>query len=69
MKNRATMPQVLAQRVHAADTLMETANMNGVDPQAWLADVLDRIAKHHSNRIDELMPWNCKPDSALSNAA
>ena len=48
MKNGATMPQVLAQRVHAADTLIETANMNGVDPQAWLADVLDRIAKHHS---------------------
>ena len=43
--------------------------MNGVDPQAWLADVLDRIAKHHSNRIDELLPWNCEPDSALSNAA
>ena len=31
-----------------AYTLIETAKMNGVDPQAWLADVLDRIAEHHS---------------------
>ena len=38
-------------------------------PQAWLADVLDRIAEHHSNRIDELLPWNTRPDSVLSDAA
>ena len=32
--------------------------MNGVDPQAWLADVLARIAAHPAHRIDELLPWN-----------
>ena len=52
-----------------AYTLTETAKMNGLDPQAWLTGVLHRIAEHPSNRIDELLPWNCKPDSALSDAA
>jgi transposase len=40
-----------------AYTLIETAKLNGVDPQAWLADVLSRIADHKINRIDELLPW------------
>ena len=52
-----------------AYTLVETAKMNGLDPQAWLTEVLHRIAEHPSNRIDELLPWNSKPDSALSDAA
>ncbi|MDG1458566.1 MAG: IS66 family transposase [Pseudoprimorskyibacter sp.] len=38
-------------------TLIETAKLNKVDPQAWLTWVLDRIADHKINRIDELMPW------------
>ena len=37
-----------------AYTLIETAKLNGIDPQAWLTDVLDRIADHKINRIDEL---------------
>ena len=40
-----------------AYTLIETAKLNGVDPQAWLTDVLGRIADHKINRIDELLPW------------
>ena len=40
-----------------AYTLIETAKLNGVDPQAWLADVLARIADHKINGIDELLPW------------
>ena len=40
-----------------AYTLIETAKLNGVDPQAWLTDVLARIADHKINRIDELLPW------------
>jgi hypothetical protein len=40
-----------------AYTLVETAKLNGVDPQAWLTDVLGRIADHKINRLDELMPW------------
>ena len=40
-----------------AYTLIETAKLNGVDPQAWLTDVLGRIPDHKINRIDELLPW------------
>ncbi len=40
-----------------AYTLIETAKLNGVDPQAWLTGVLARIADHKINRIDELLPW------------
>ena len=47
----------------AADmySLIVTAKMNGVDPQAWLADVLSRIAAHPAHRLDELLPWNWRP--------
>jgi transposase len=44
-----------------AYTLIETAKLNRVDPQAWLSDVLGRIADHKINRIDELLPWNLAP--------
>jgi hypothetical protein len=39
-------------------TLIHTAKLNDVDPQAWLADVLARIADHNIHRLDELLPWN-----------
>ena len=39
-------------------SLIVTAKMNGIDPQAWLADVLARIAAHPARRLDELLPWN-----------
>jgi transposase len=42
----------------AAYTLIETAKLNNIDPQAWLTDVLSRIAEHKINRIDELLPWH-----------
>jgi len=41
-------------------SLIITAKMNDVDPQAWLADVLARIATHPAHRLDELLPWNWK---------
>ena len=41
-----------------AFTLIETAKLNKVDPQAWLTWVLERVADHKINRLDELMPWN-----------
>ncbi len=44
-----------------AFTLIETAKLNKVDPQAWLTWVLERIAEHKINRINELLPWNWKP--------
>ena len=44
-----------------AYTLIKTARLNGVDPQAWLARVLERIPDYKINRIDELLPWNTVP--------
>jgi len=41
-----------------AFTCIENAKLNDVDPQAWLTWVLERIADHRINRIDELLPWN-----------
>jgi transposase len=49
------------QRTAAMYSLIVTAKMNGVDPQAWLADVLFRIATHPAHRLDELLPWNWTP--------
>jgi transposase len=44
--------------------------MNDIDPQAWLADVLARVAGHPASKLDELLPWNwCPADAALSQAA
>jgi len=43
-----------------ACTLIETAKLNGVDPQAWLTDTLARIPDHKINRIDDLLPWNAR---------
>ena len=45
-----------------ACTLVETARMNGVDPEAWLTWVLERLPDHKINRIKELMPWNWMPE-------
>jgi transposase len=41
-------------------TLMQTARLNDVDPQAWLADLLARINDHNIQRLDQLLPWNWK---------
>jgi transposase len=46
-------------------TLIETAKLNGVDPKAWLADVLARIADHPLHRLEELLPWNWQAAHAL----
>jgi transposase len=47
-------------RAAAMYSLIVSAKMNDVDPQAWLADVLARIATHPAHRLDELLPWNWK---------
>ena len=46
----------------AAATLITTAKLNEVDPLAWLADVLARIAEMPQSRLADLLPWNWKPD-------
>ena len=46
------------ERAASIYSLVETAKLNGIDPQAYLWEVLTRIADHPINRIDELLPWN-----------
>ena len=50
-------------------SLIVTAKMNDIDPQAWLADVLARIAEHPVQRLDELLPWNWHTSSAQASQA
>ena len=50
-----------AETLARAMTIIETAKKNGIDPQAYLADVLDRIHDHKINRLNELLPWNWAP--------
>lgn len=50
-------------------TLIVTAKMNDVDPQAWLADVLARIAEIPQTRLHELLPWNWKANDPAAQAA
>jgi hypothetical protein len=51
------------QRAAKMYSLIVTAKMNDIDPQAWLADVLARIADHPAQRLEELLPWNWKARS------
>jgi transposase len=41
-------------------TLIETAKMNDLDPEAYLRDIIANIADHPINKIDHLLPWNCR---------
>jgi transposase len=47
-------------RAAAIYTLIQTAKLNHVDPQTWLADVLARLQDHPAKQIGELLPWNWK---------
>ena len=55
-------------RAAAIYTLIQTAKLNDIDPQAWLADVLARLPDHPARRIADLLPWNSKP-AAIPAAA
>jgi IS66 C-terminal element len=46
------------ERAAAAYSLIETAKLNGFDPEDYLRQVLARIADHPARRVDELLPWN-----------
>ncbi|MER8727761.1 IS66 family transposase [Mesorhizobium sp. M1027] len=58
-----------AARAAAMATLIMTAKLNDVDPQAWLADVLARIADTPQNRLHELLPWNWQSRQILMASA
>jgi transposase len=49
-------------------SVIVTAKMNSVDPLAWLADVLARVATHPAHRLDELLPWNWRPPASAASA-
>jgi transposase len=57
------------ERAAAIYTLIETCKLNGVDPQAWLADVLARLPDHPAKRIGDLLPWNWRAAMDGSAAA
>jgi transposase len=57
------------ERAAAMYSLIETAKLNGIDPEAYLRDVLTRIADHPNNRIVELLPWNWQPAEQVAKAA
>jgi hypothetical protein len=46
------------ERAAAIYSLIGTAKLNGIDPESYLRHVLERIADHSINRIDDLLPWN-----------
>ena len=56
-------------RAAAMYTLIGTAKLNNVNPQAWLADVLDRIAGTPQSQLDELLPWNWQDSQRHDQAA
>src|SRR5207249_5960663 len=57
------------ERAAAIYTLIATAKLNGVDPQAWLAEVLRRIADHPASQLHELLPWHWKIRETRAAAA
>jgi transposase len=54
------------ERAAAMYSLIQTAKLNGVDPRAWLADVLARIADMPQQRLHELLPWNWKKQQNMA---
>jgi transposase len=57
------------ERAAAMYSLIVTAKLNDVDPRAWLADVLARIADHLVQRLHELLPWNWREQNIEAAAA
>jgi transposase len=57
------------ERAAAIYSLVATAKLNDIDPEAWLSDVLRRINDHPASRLAELLPWNWKKQVVRTAAA
>jgi transposase len=58
------------QRAAVIYTIIESAKLNGLDPEAYIAAILDRLARGYQiNRLDELLPWNFQPQLAAAASA
>ncbi len=57
------------ERAAAMYSLIVTAKLNDIDPRAWLADVLARIADHPASRLHELLPWHWAQSNRVAHAA
>jgi transposase len=73
MHNRKNFPfagsDAGGERAAAFYSLIGTAKLFGLDPEAYLREVLRRIAEHPINRIDELLPWNLAQNPVQSARA
>lgn len=51
-------------------SLINSAKLNGLDPQSWLADVLERVVSGQTtiNQLDTLLPWNWSPEQTRQAA-
>ncbi len=58
-----------AETLARTKTIIESARMNGLDPQACLTDIFSRINNHKINRPDKLRPWNRAPTAACRASA
>ena len=56
------------ERAAAVYSLLGSAKLNGLDPEAYLHEVLTRVAEHPVNRISELLPWNMAERSTVSRS-
>ncbi|HWS97962.1 MAG TPA: transposase domain-containing protein, partial [Candidatus Methylomirabilis sp.] len=54
------------ERAAAFYSLLGSAKLNGLNPEAYLREVLGRVADHPVNQLEQLLPWNVGPDSATT---